>query len=82
MKEFLKLIIDSITETNIEIEETEDIQYPTAKIFIAHIPKEKMGQLIGKEGRTIKAIRTLMGVKNNSEQEKQQYYLRLEEIGQ
>ena len=82
MKDFLKLIINSITETEIEIEEAEDVQYPSAKIFVAYIPKEKMGQLIGKEGRTIKAIRTLMGVKSNSEQNKQQYYLRLEEIGQ
>ncbi len=82
MKEFLQLIINTITETEIEIEQTEDIQYPRAKIFIAYIPKDKMGQLIGREGRTIKAIRTLMGVKSNSEKNKQQYYLRLEEIGQ
>jgi len=80
MKDFLSLIINTITGTEIEIEEQEDIQYPEAKIFVAYIPQENMGQLIGKEGKTIKAIRTLMMVKSNSERKNQQNFLRLEEI--
>jgi predicted RNA-binding protein YlqC (UPF0109 family) len=80
MKDFLSLIINTITGMEIEIEEKEDIQYPEAKIFVAYIPQEKMGQLIGKEGKTIKAIRTLMMVKTNSQTKNQQNFLRLEEI--
>lgn len=80
MKEFLSFIINTIADTEIEIEEKEDIQYPGAKIYVAYVPQDKMGKLIGKEGRTIKSIRTLMMVKGNLKGKDQQNYLRLEEI--
>lgn len=75
MIELLKYITTNITgNENIQInrEESED-----AAFYTIHAPKEVMGLLIGKEGRTIRAIRTLAKARAIIDQEK--ILIRLEE---
>jgi len=61
MKELLAYIIKEITKSNqIEIKEEVDNNFSRFTIFS---PKEFMGIIIGKEGRTIKSIRNLLKVR-------------------
>lgn len=61
MKELLEYILKEITKNDsIEINEETDNNFSRLTIIA---PKEIMGILIGKEGRTIKAIRNLIKVK-------------------
>lgn len=57
MKDLLTYITQNVTgNDNVEIEEVEE---EGLKTYLIKAPKEIMGLLIGKEGRTIRAIRTL-----------------------
>lgn len=57
MKDLLTYLTQNTTgNDNIEIEETEQ---EGLKTYTIKAPKEIMGLLIGKEGRTIRAIRAL-----------------------
>jgi len=61
MKDLLKFLITNITGIeDIEIEEKENgsmIDYDV------HAPKESVGLIIGKEGKTIKNIRKIMSIR-------------------
>lgn len=61
MKKLLAYITENLTGSkDVEIEETED---QGVKIYTIKAPKEVMGMLIGKEGRTARAIRSLAKAK-------------------
>lgn len=59
MKEILKTIIENLVDDidSIEITETENNNIIDLQVKIS---KEDMGKVIGKQGRTANAIRTLM----------------------
>ena len=59
MKEILKTIIENLVDDidSIEITETENNNIVDLQVKIS---KEDMGKVIGKQGRTANAIRTLM----------------------
>jgi len=62
MKELLELIIKSIVENKKEVkissENKEDVIF-----FHIDVNKEEIGKIIGKEGRTISAIRALLKIR-------------------
>ena len=59
MKELLDFVIKSITGTDdFEIIEEENVEGFVK--FTVSLPKEQVGLVIGKEGKTIKAIRSLL----------------------
>lgn len=61
MKKLLEFILTGIVgDKNFEIEEGEDSSSPS---FLVKTPSETTGIIIGKVGKTIKAIRTLLRVK-------------------
>ena len=61
MKELLEFILENILkDKDFSIETTEDADKTT---FIIKVPETKAGLVIGKGGRTIKAIRNLLKVK-------------------
>lgn len=66
MKDFLTFLVNELTgNKEIDVEEkTED----SLQTYVIRAPKEVMGLLIGKEGRTIKAIRKLAFAKAIIEQ--------------
>lgn len=60
MKELLDYILSSIIQENYTVEEKED----NGKLILEiKIPKEKMGLVIGKGGRIIKAIQDIVRIK-------------------
>lgn len=61
MKDLLKFLITNITGVaEFEIEESEN---DSMIDFNVHAPKESMGLIIGKEGKTIKNIRKIMSIR-------------------
>lgn len=62
MKKFLEFIISQIIDEpeNIEVEEIRNQESDVILNIIS--PKEKIGHLVGKEGRIIQAIRNLIKV--------------------
>jgi predicted RNA-binding protein YlqC (UPF0109 family) len=68
MLKLLEHITQSITDNKdieVTISETDGV-----KTFTVHAPKEVMGLLIGKEGKTIRAIRSLARARAIIDQEK------------
>lgn len=66
MKELLEFILKSITGSDeVTVEETVTDSTITFKI---HAPQEMVGIIIGKEGKTIKAIRSIVRVRATLEQ--------------
>jgi len=61
LKTTLEYILKSIIEdsNDISIEAVEQDNFTTLNI---NAPKEKIGQIIGKDGRIIKSIRTILGI--------------------
>lgn len=61
MEELLKHILENILPDKDVVVETsmEDNRY----VFVVKAPKDKMGLVIGKNGNTIRAIRSLLRVK-------------------
>ena len=59
MKDTLSYILTKITGVEAEIEEENEDGFIT---FTAHIPKEQIGIVIGKSGKTIHAIKTLLKI--------------------
>lgn len=59
MKEILKTIIESLVDDIESIEITETGNDKTVELQVK-ISKDDMGKVIGKQGRTANAIRTLM----------------------
>ena len=64
MEKLVKYIIDQITG---ESSEVTIVKSETQSIIQVKLPQEKIGQVIGRGGRVIKAIRTLVGAKANKE---------------
>lgn len=64
MKQLLSFIVDSITGQKVKIKEEKK---EGSVVFTVSLPKEKIGLLIGKKGKTIKAINLLLAIKKNRE---------------
>jgi len=62
MKELLELIIKSIVENKKEVKISSENK-EDGIFFHIDVNKEEIGKIIGKEGRTISAIRTLLKIK-------------------
>lgn len=60
MNETLSYILKAILGTDVKIEEEEESGFIT---FTARIPKDQVGIVIGKNGKTIHAIKTLLKIK-------------------
>ena len=61
MKKLLEYILKGIIKENEEITVEEKIEDNFSTLEIS-APTEKIGQIIGKQGKIIKAIRTLIGI--------------------
>ncbi len=60
MKQTIEYIVSSILNTeNVKIDEAE---VDGITNFTVHVDKENMGKIIGKEGKVIRAIRTVMRI--------------------
>jgi len=61
MEEFLRYLIVNLVGTSEGIELTQ-IQTPQKIVFRLKLPESEAGKIIGKQGRTIEAIRDLLSV--------------------
>ncbi|MBI2195894.1 MAG: KH domain-containing protein [Candidatus Levybacteria bacterium] len=60
MKQTLEYIVSSILSTKkVKVEEIEEDGITN---FTVHVDKDNMGKIIGKEGKVIRAIRTVMRI--------------------
>ncbi len=59
MKELVEIIAKALVDDPSMVNATEEMENDTAVIKLT-VAKEDMGRIIGKEGRTAKAIRTLL----------------------
>ncbi|MEX2013279.1 MAG: KH domain-containing protein [Candidatus Levyibacteriota bacterium] len=60
MKQTLEYIVSSILNTEkVRIDESEEEGITN---FTVHVDKDNMGKIIGKEGKVIRAIRTVMRI--------------------
>lgn len=62
MEELLELIVKSIVEKTNEVKITSEKE-EDGIFFHIDVNKEDIGKIIGKEGKTISAIRTLLKIK-------------------
>lgn len=60
MQELLKYILDSIIEGDYSITEDEKDGFI---VYNIHAPSDQIGRVIGKNGKTINAIKTLLKVR-------------------
>ena len=67
MKDTLSYILTKITGIRAEIEEENEDGFIT---FTAHIPKDQVGIVIGKSGKTIHAIKTLLKIQAIKEEKR------------
>lgn len=68
MKDLLEYIIKNIVDHPDDISVEEQIAQNGDVLLLLHVNKEDMGKVIGKEGKIIKAVRTLLktkGIINN-----------------
>lgn len=61
MKELLSFIIKSIVKTPEKVSISEEEAEGLVKFTIS-LPKEDIGMVIGRQGKTIKAIKTLLSI--------------------
>jgi len=60
MKKTIEYIVSSILNTeNVKVDETEEDGITN---FTVHVDKDNMGKIIGKEGKVIRSIRTVMRI--------------------
>lgn len=59
MKELIEFIVKSLVD-NPEQVEIREIQGDKTTIFELRVAQEDMGKIIGKQGKTVRAIRTLL----------------------
>lgn len=65
MKKILEFIIEKITgKKHLKVTETKENDEVSLTV---ECPKEDIGKVIGKEGRTVKAIKTILRIKANQE---------------
>jgi predicted RNA-binding protein YlqC (UPF0109 family) len=60
MKALVETIAKSLVDDPAQVQAAEEMEEDTLVIKLT-VAKEDMGRIIGKEGRTAKAIRTLLG---------------------
>jgi hypothetical protein len=69
MKDALLEIVSAIVENQDAVEIKEETQEDGTLNFVVTVAKEDMGRIIGKNGKVIRAIRTVMkipAIKNNT----------------
>jgi len=76
MKDLLTFIATGITGPETVVSEN---IIDGVTVYTIQAPKEKVGYLIGKEGKTIKAIRTILSIKSNLLQSSPRYSIKIEE---
>jgi len=74
MKDFLKFLITNIVdqEKAVTIEESEE---ENGTVYLIDVAEEDRGRIIGKEGKIIYALRSLLNIK--AQKENKQVFLRL-----
>ena len=60
VSDLIKLIVSSLVDSPDDIEITEVAGYSTT-VYELRVAKDDLGKIIGKQGKTAKAIRTLLG---------------------
>jgi len=73
MEKLIRTIVEALVDCEVKIDKDEK---DGRTIFTILVPKEKIGLVIGRNGKVIKAIRTLVGIKTLNE--KLTSYWRLE----
>lgn len=63
MKDLVETLVKSIVSNPQDVEVIADDEEQDTKKIVIKVNKEDMGVIIGKEGKTIKAIRTLANIK-------------------
>lgn len=77
MEETLRFIVESLVENKDKIKIRQEEKGDNNLLLTLEIADEDMGTIIGKEGKTIRAIRTLLAVR--AAKEKKHLYLELAE---
>lgn len=76
MKKLLEFIVSSITQEKVRAKEEERGE---EIIYTLNLPKDKVGRVIGKEGRVIRAIKKLIEVKQIIDQNPKRFFIKVEE---
>jgi uncharacterized protein len=69
MKELVETIAKALVDDPSQVKATEELEDETNVIKLT-VAKEDMGRIIGKEGRTAKAIRTLLNAVSTKDNKK------------
>jgi len=69
MKELVETIAKALVDDPSQVNATEELEEETLVIKLT-VAKEDMGRIIGKEGRTAKAIRTLLNAVSTKDNKK------------
>jgi len=69
MKELVETIAKALVDDPTQVRATEELEEDTNVIKLT-VSKEDMGRIIGKEGRTAKAIRTLLNAVSTKDNKK------------
>ncbi|MBJ6752174.1 MULTISPECIES: KH domain-containing protein [Geomonas] len=69
MKELVETIARALVDDPTQVKATEELEEETNVIKLT-VAKEDMGRIIGKEGRTAKAIRTLLNAVSTKDNKK------------
>ena len=69
MKELVETIAKALVDDPSQVKATEELEEETNVIKLT-VAKEDMGRIIGKEGRTAKAIRTLLNALSTKDNKK------------
>lgn len=78
MKDSLLTIIRAIVDKPDAVSIDEQLAQDGGTLYLLHVAPEDMGKIIGKAGKTIRAIRTLMSVRAAKEQTR--VYVELSEV--
>lgn len=77
MKKLVKYIVDQITQEDSQV----DVSDKEGQSLIqVKIPQEKIGQVIGRQGRVIKAIRQLVNMKAAKENLSSYYKIEITDL--
>ena len=60
MRDLLSYILEQITGEKIEVEEDDSEGFTN---FVIKVPQDKMGQVIGRGGKTINSIKNILKIK-------------------
>ena len=69
MKELVETIAKSLVDDPLQVKAAEEMEEDTLIIKLT-VAKEDMGRIIGKEGRTAKAIRTILNAVSTKDNKK------------